>query len=204
MSIISLFTLMGAMLLLAIVPGPGVFAIIARAFSSGFSRGVAMTMGMLVADYLFIVLALFGLSALSTVMGTAFIVIKYVSAVYLIWLGYKLLSSRATKMDVEANAQSSLKSSFMTGLIVTLGNPKAILFYVGFFPAFVSIDTVSVFDAGLIMLAATVAFGSVNLGYAFMAVKAKGIFKSSNTFNVINKTAGSIMVSTGVLVAVKG
>lgn len=204
MSIISLFTLVGAMLLLAIVPGPGVFAIIARSFSSGFSRGVSMTMGMLVADYLFIVLALFGLSALSEIMGTAFIVIKYVSAVYLIWLGYKLLKSTATKMEVEVNAQSSLTSSFMAGLLVTLGNPKAILFYVGFFPAFVNIDTVSAVDTGLIMLAATVAFGSVNLGYAFMAVKAKGVFKSPNASNVINKAAGSIMVSTGVLVGIKG
>lgn len=204
MTALSLFSLMGAMLLLAIVPGPGVFAIIARAFSSGFSRGVAMTMGMLVADYLFIVLALFGLSALSAIMGTTFIVIKYLSVVYLIWLGIKLLTSRATNMDLDSSAQSSLKSSFMTGLIVTLGNPKAILFYVGFFPAFVNIETVSTYDAGLIMLAATVAFGSVNLGYAFMAVKAKGIFKSPNASNVINKTAGSILVSTGVLVAVKG
>ncbi|MCL1124738.1 LysE family translocator [Shewanella surugensis] len=203
MSTMDLIALISAMLLLAIVPGPDVFAIIARSFSSGFSRGIYMTMGMILADYLFIVLALFGLSALSEIMGTAFIVIKYLSAMYLIWLGYKLLKSSAIKMDIEANAQSSLGSSFMAGLLVTLGNPKAILFYVGFFPAFVNIETVSAYDAGLIMLAATVVFGSVNLGYAFMAVKAKGIFKSPNASNVMNKAAGSIMVSTGVLVAVK-
>ncbi|WP_299494563.1 LysE family translocator [uncultured Shewanella sp.] len=204
MSTISLLTLISAMLLLAIVPGPGVFAIIARSFSSGFLRGVYMTMGMLLADYFFIVLALFGLSALSEIMGAAFIVIKYLSAVYLMWLGYKLLKSSGTKMEIEASVQSSLGASFMAGLLVTLGNPKAILFYVGFFPAFVNVETVSTYDMGLIMLAATLAFGSVNLGYAFMAVKAKGIFKSANASNVINKAAGSIMVSTGVLVAVKG
>ena len=163
-----------------------------------------MTMGMLVADYVFIVLALFGLSALSDIMGTAFIAIKYLSAVYLIWLGIKLLKSPATKIEVGSSKDTSLGSSFMAGLLVTLGNLKAILFYVGFFPAFVNIDTVSAYDTGLIMLAATVAFGSVNLGYAFMAVKAKGVFKSPNASNVINKAAGSIMVSTGVLVGIKG
>ena len=98
MSIVSLLTLLGAMMLLAIVPGPAVFAIIARSFSSGFSRGLYMILGMLLADYIFIVLALFGLSAISEIMGTAFFVIKYVSAVYLIWLGYKLLKTKATSI----------------------------------------------------------------------------------------------------------
>jgi len=200
---ISLFTLLGAMMLLAIVPGPAVFAIISRSFSSGLSRGVYMTLGMLVADYIFIVLALFGLSALSEILGTAFFVIKYVSAAYLIWLGYKLLKTKATTIDIEDSKESSILSNFSAGLLLTLGNPKAIIFYVGFFPAFVNIGDVSLFDTGLIMLVATVAFGSVNIAYAFIAAKAKGAFKSSNAANVINKTAGTIMVSTGVLVAAK-
>ncbi|KXO09568.1 hypothetical protein AKG98_1162 [Moritella sp. JT01] len=203
MSTVSLLTLFGTMLLLAIVPGPGVFAIIARSFSSGILRGAYMVIGMILADYVFIVLALFGLSALSEIMGTAFYVIKYISAAYLMWLGYKLLKTKATAIDIEETKESSLLSNLVTGLLITLGNPKAILFYVGFFPAFVNIGDVSVYDTVLIMLTATVAFGSVNLGYAFLAVKAKGVFKSSSASNVINKTAGTIMVSTGVLVAVR-
>jgi len=203
MSTVSLLTLFGTMLLLAIVPGPGVFAIIARSFSSGILRGAYMVIGMILADYVFIILALFGLSALSEIMGTAFYVIKYISAAYLMWLGYKLLKTKATAIDIEETKESSLLSNLVTGLLITLGNPKAILFYVGFFPAFVNIGDVSAYDTALIMLTATVAFGSVNLGYAFLAVKAKGVFKSSNASNVINKTAGTIMVSTGALVAVR-
>ena len=203
MSTVSLLTLFGTMLLLAIVPGPGVFAIIARSFSSGILRGAYMVIGMILADYVFIILALFGLSALSEIMGTAFYVIKYISAAYLMWLGYKLLKTKATAIDIEDTKESSLLSNLVNGLLITLGNPKAILFYVGFFPAFVNIGDVSAYDTALIMLTATVAFGSVNLGYAFLAVKAKGVFKSSNASNVINKTAGTIMVSTGALVAVR-
>ena len=203
MSTVSLFTLFGTMLLLAIVPGPGVFAIIARSFSSGFSRGVYMVIGMVLADYVFIILALFGLSALAEIMGTAFFIIKYISAAYLIWLGFKLLKTKATAVDIEATQESSLLSNLMAGLLVTLGNPKAILFYVGFFPAFVNIGDVSYYDVASIMLAATVAFGSVNIGYAFLAVKARKVFKSPNASNVINKTAGTVMVSMGALVAVR-
>lgn len=199
----NLIALFAAMLLLAIVPGPAVFAIIARSFASGFLRGLYMTMGIVVGDYVFIVLALFGLSALAEMMGATFFIIKYISAAYLIWLGYKLLRSKPQSVDIEASKESSLAANFIAGLLITLGNPKAILFYIGFFPAFVNVGDVSNVDIALIMLAATLAFGSVNLCYALLAVKAKGIFKSANAATVINKTAGTIMVSTGALVAAR-
>ncbi|MFT5295666.1 MAG: threonine/homoserine/homoserine lactone efflux protein [Colwellia sp.] len=202
-SIDSIFTLFCAMLILAIVPGPAVFAIIARSFSSGKLQAFYMTVGIVLGDYIFIVLALFGLSALAEIMGTAFFIIKYLSAGYLIWLGVKLLRTSTDSVNIEASKNSSLISNFLTGLFITLGNPKAILFYIGFFPAFINVSEVTFYDTGLIMLAATLAFGSVNMCYAFLAEKAKNTFKSPNASSVINKTAGTIMVSTGILVAVK-
>lgn len=203
MPIDSLFALFCAMLILAIVPGPAVFAIIARSFSSGTLQAFYITMGIVLGDYVFIVLALFGLSALAEVMGTAFFIIKYFSAAYLVWLGIKLLRTKTHSIDIKASKDSSLMSNFLTGLFITLGNPKAILFYVGFFPAFINVTEVSFYDTGLIMLAATLAFGSVNMCYSLLAVKAKNTFKSPQASKVINKTAGAIMVSTGFLVAVK-
>ncbi len=203
MSIDSLFALFCAMLILAIVPGPAVFAIIARSFSSGKLQAFYMTAGIILGDYIFIILALFGLSALAEIMGTAFIIIKYLSAAYLIWLGIKMLRTKTESIDIEASHNSSLISNFLTGLLITLGNPKAILFYVGFFPAFVNVSEVTLSDTSLIMLAATVAFGSVNMCYSLLAVKAKNTFKSPNAATIINKAAGSIMVSTGTLVAIK-
>lgn len=203
MSIDSLFALFCAMLILAIVPGPAVLAIIARSFSSGKLQAFCMTAGIVLGDYIFIVLALFGLSALAEVMGTAFIIIKYLSAAYLIWLGIKLLRTKADSIDIEASKNSSLISNFLTGFFITLGNPKAILFYVGFFPAFVNVNEVTLSDTMLIMLAATAAFGSVNMCYSLLAVKAKNTFKSHNAATIVNRSAGTIMVSTGALVAVR-
>ncbi|MBV1909397.1 MAG: LysE family translocator [Kangiellaceae bacterium] len=203
MSIENLIALFGAMLILAIVPGPAVFAVIARSFSSGTLQGSYMTAGIVLGDYVLIILALFGLSALAEIMGTTFFIIKYLSAAYLIWLGYKILRTKVSSIDIEASKDPSLASNFLTGLLITLGNPKAILFYVGFFPSFIKVNEVTLFDTGLIMVAATLAIGSVNIGYSLLAVKAKNTFKSPHASNVINKTAGSIMVSTGVLVAVK-
>jgi len=203
MSIDSLFTLFCAMLILAVVPGPAVFAIIARSFSSGKLQAFYMTVGIVLGDYIFIFLALFGLSTLAEVMGTAFIIIKYLSAGYLIWLGINLLRTTSGSIDIETAKNSPLVSNFLTGLFITLGNPKAILFYVGFFPAFVNVSEVTLYDTSLVMLTATLAFGSVNMCYSLLADKAKKTFKSPNAATIINKTAGTIMVSTGALVVVK-
>lgn len=203
MSSSSLIALFGTMLVLAIIPGPAVFAIIARSFSSGFTRAVYMSLGVLFGDYIFIILALFGLSSLAEMMGSTFIVIRYLSAAYLVWLGYQLLTSKTDSAEIEESKESSLLSNFLTGLLITLGNPKAILFYVGFFPAFINVEQVSHYDILSIMAVATLAFGTVNVCYSFLGMKAKSIFTSSKAASTINRVAGTIMVSTGTLIALK-
>ncbi len=199
----SLLALFGAMLIVALVPGPAVFAVIARTFSSGFSRGLMMIIGITLGDFIFILLALFGLSIISEIMGTTFLIIKYASAAYLIWLGVNLIKSKATAEDIKASKESSLVTNLATGLMINLGNPKAIVFYIGLFPAFIDVNQVAAVDVLAIMGVATLAFGSVNICYALLALRAKKMLKSPNASSLINKTAGTIMVSTGTLVAIK-
>ncbi|PKG81905.1 hypothetical protein CXF85_15320 [Colwellia sp. 75C3] len=203
MSSASLLALFGAMLIVALVPGPAVFAVIARTFSSGFSRGLMMIVGITLGDFIFILLALFGLSIISEIMGTTFLIIKYASAAYLIWLGINLIKSKATSEDIKASKESSLVASLATGLMINLGNPKAIVFYIGLFPAFIDVNQVVTVDVLAIMGIATLAFGSVNICYALLALRAKRVLKSPNALSLINKTAGTIMVSTGAVVAIK-
>lgn len=204
MSFDNYLALFGAMILLAMVPGPAVFAVVARSFSSGFSRGLLMIIGITLGDFIFILFALFGLSVVSEIMGTTFFIIKYVSAAYLIWLGYHLIRSKAQSVDIEQSKESSLLSNLVTGLLINLGNPKAILFYIGLFPAFIDVSAVEAVDVMLIMTVAAIAFGSINICYALLAIRAKRLFKSANAAAVINKTAGTIMISTGALVAARG
>jgi threonine/homoserine/homoserine lactone efflux protein len=199
----SLLALFGAMLIVALVPGPAVFAVIARTFSSGFSRGLMMIIGITLGDFIFILLALFGLSIISEIMGTTFLIIKYASAAYLIWLGVNLIKSKATPEDIKASKESSLVTNLATGLMINLGNPKAIVFYIGLFPAFIDVNNVVAADVLAIMGVATLAFGSVNICYALLALRAKKMLKNPNASSLINKTAGTIMVSTGTLVAIK-
>lgn len=199
----SLLALFGAMLIVALVPGPAVFAVIARTFSSGFSRGLMIIVGITLADFIFILLALFGLSIISEIMGTAFLIVKFASAAYLIWLGINLIRSKVSAEDIKVSKESSLLANVMTGLMINLGNPKAIVFYIGLFPAFMDVSQVVTADVLAIMAVATIVFGSVNTCYALLALRAKKMLNNPNALSLINKTAGTLMVSTGALVAIK-
>ena len=82
--------------------------------------------------------------------------------------------------------------------IDTLSDPKAILFYVSFFPAFLDVSNVSVFDISIIMVTTTIAVGGSKLGYAYMADQARFLFKSSRAKRGMNITAGTVMIGTGI------
>ena len=86
MTLTSAFALLGAMIVLALVPGPGILVVMARTLSAGLRHGVSTSVGIVVGDYVFITLALFGLAALASVMGDLFNLVRYVGAVYLFYL----------------------------------------------------------------------------------------------------------------------
>ena len=196
-------TLFGAMVVLALVPSISVLAVTTRSAASGFIHGVSTTAGIVVGDIFFIILTIFGLSVLAEALGSLFVLVNYLGGTYLIWLGITLWRSRPKAVEEGGVAESSLLSSFLAGLFITLGDQKAILFYLVFFPAFVDLSTLSYLDAGTIIVIAVVAVGGVKLAYAFMADRARLLFKRSDAIKRINIAAGSIMIAVGVFLLAK-
>ncbi|MFT6977295.1 MAG: threonine/homoserine/homoserine lactone efflux protein [Shewanella psychromarinicola] len=197
--VIALFFTMS---ILAILPGPAVFAVVSRSFSNGFKHGAFITLGVLMGDFVYILLALFGLAAIANAMGPAFELIKYASALYLCWLGVSMLRTTANGVQLAAAPKVNLAINLLTGIIIALGNPKALIFYVSFFPAFVPMNQVDFTDVIIILTIAALSFGSVNLTYAYLASSAKQVFTSPKAATIMNRTAGSIMLIAGILIAI--
>jgi threonine/homoserine/homoserine lactone efflux protein len=86
----------------------------------------------------------------------------------------------------------------MAGLLVTLGDTKAIFFYLGLFPAFLDLSTISLSDTGIIIVIAVVAVGGPKLVYAYAADRAGKIFQNTRAAKAINIVAGSVMLAAGV------
>ncbi|MEP0800832.1 LysE family translocator [Funiculus sociatus GB2-M1] len=202
MTFSSIVALFSAMIILASIPSVSVLAVTTRAATSGFIHGIFTTVGIVLGDIIFIIIAIWGLSFLAEAMGSLFVLIKYLGASYLILLGIGLWKSKSNNIETEEVVKSSLLSSFLTGLFITLGDQKATLFYLGFFPAFVDISKISYWDTLIIITITIVAVGGVKLGYAFLADRAR-FFISSKVRKRINIAAGCVMIGVGVFLLTK-
>lgn len=203
MDLTTSFALFSSMVVLALIPGPGILAVVARTLSAGMRHGISTTMGIVAGDFVFITFALLGLAALSSAMGEFFLLVKYAGALYLIWMGVSLFRGGAKKMEVRAVVTHSHTASFLAGLITTLGNPKAILFYLSFFPAFLELQTLTGMDTAVIFMITTVAVGGVMLAYAGVAHASKGRFQRIKSSSVPRYASGVLMVGSGVYLAAR-
>ena len=203
MSLLNVLTFSLAMFLLAITPGPGVFATISRALSSGFPNSSFLVLGIVIGDIIFLLLAIFGLSAMASMLGEFFILVKYVGGVYLLFLGYKILTSKEKETNIKGIHELSWKKNFLTGLIITLSNPKVILFYLGFLPTFINLQSLNAIDIVIISMIVTIVLGGVMLAYAYSASSAKNLFKNKSSKRKMNIVAGTVMISVGAVLIIK-
>lgn len=202
MTLTTTLALFGAMLVFAMIPGPGVFIVVARSISSGFRHGAATVAGIVLGDYVFILISVLGLVVMADVMGRFFILLKYAGAAYLLWLAFSLWRADTRRQDISVK-EPPFTSNLIAGLLTSLGNPKVILFYMGFFPAFLDLSALSTMDLFWLLLVTAVSIGSVLLSYAWAASRARHMLSSQRAQRSINRTASGIFACSGVLLATK-
>ncbi len=126
-----------ASLALAVVPGPAVLYIVARSVDQGRVAGLVSAFGIGVGSLVHVTAATIGLSSLLASSATAFTIVKYAGAAYLILLGIARLLTREESADVVAESPRALRRIFRDGVVVNVLNPKTALFFVAFLPQFV-------------------------------------------------------------------
>lgn len=203
MTFLNLLAFSMAMFILAITPGAGVFATVSSAISSGFKNASFLVVGIVLGDIIFLLFAIFGLSLVINLFEEFFLIIKYLGGVYLIFLAYKIFSSSIGNINLKNSTELSWKKNLITGLFITLSNPKVILFYLGFLPSFIDLKNLSNFDFILIIFIVVFVLSLVMLLYAYFASKAKKIFKSKSALKKLNYLSGIIMLLAGIILIFK-
>jgi threonine/homoserine/homoserine lactone efflux protein len=130
-----LFILASGVLILT--PGPAVLYIIARSVDQGRRAGLVSVCAIEVGNFMHVLAATLGLSALLLSSALAFTVVKYLGAAYLVYLGLRKLLTRDTIQVAGNSRQQSLRRTFSQGVVVATLNPKTALFFVAFLPQFV-------------------------------------------------------------------
>lgn len=189
--------------LLALSPGPGLATIVSRALASGPLAGLAVTAGLVLADFCFMGIAMAGLTAIAAALGPVFQVIKYAGAAYLLWLGYRAFRSSAVPLIVAPRSGKGIIKDIGLGFLVTLGNPKAILFYGALLPSFLDMTRIRFLDflilAAIVVIVCCVVYGA----YIVVAERSRRLLSSTHVSRAFNRLTGSILVGAGVAIAAR-
>lgn len=197
---LNILALFGAMALLAALPSISVLAVTSRAATSGFAAGAAVSLGVVLGDIVFILVTVLGLAILVDALGPWFILVRLLGGGWLIWLGLSLWRAAGKENEPAASRHTSHTSGFITGLLLTLGDQKAIFFYLGFLPAFLDMSVMTALDIALVALAAAVSVGGVKLVYAWVAARAGQVVTTARHTLILGRLAASVLVAAGLVV----
>jgi threonine/homoserine/homoserine lactone efflux protein len=203
LNLTTFLTYFSAALLLAVVPGPGMLYVLTRSLHGGRKEGVQSSLGTAVGGSVHVIAAAFGLSAILAASSLAFTVVKYAGAVYLVYLGIRMLVERL-EPDINADVRST-GNPFMQGIITEMLNPKTALFFLSFIPQFVD-PAQGNLTLQFILLGSISVFlnTSADLIVTLFAGPLGERLRSSTRWQRRQRVAtGSAMIGLGLYVAVK-
>lgn len=190
-----------AIILFLMIPGPGNLALITATGQGGVRAGMAACGGVIAADQVLMWLAVAGMAALLAAHPAAFAALQWLGAAYLAWLGGRMLLARAGDKPV---LTMQPRHYFRQGALITLLNPKAIVFYMAFFPLFVDpakhqgLATFAVMAASVAVLTWVYCLVVVLLTH-FLADRLRA---NPRVVQVLEKTAGTALIGFGIKLAI--
>ncbi|CAN7297964.1 LysE family translocator [Rhizobium sp. LjRoot98] len=203
MSLATLFAYCTALFIAAAIPGPGMTALVARALGSGFRETFFMGLGLALGDIVYLTGVILGLAFVAQTFTTTFMVIKVLGALYLMYIAYKLWTAGLLPQEIEAKKSASMGLSFLSGLLVTLGNPKTMLFYVALVPTLIDLHVIGVKEYVILVCASFTVLMAVVIPYILLASRARLLLKKPRALTSLNRIAAGIIGTTAAYIATR-
>ncbi len=193
----------GALLVLFATPGPVWVALLARAMSGGFAAAWPLAVGVTVGDALWPLVAIYGLTWIVAQFAQFMVVMHWIAAVTFVVMGTLLIRHAGKAISADSRlTRPGLWAGFATGVAVVIGNPKAILFYMGVLPGFFDLTRVNAADITAIVALSIAIPLAGNLVLAASIDRARRLLTSRAALRRTNIIAGGLMIAVGVAIAV--
>src|SRR5689334_12186506 len=204
MTLYGLLTFCAVYALAVATPGPGIAAIIARSLAHGSKGAPAFIAGFVVGDLVWFTIAATGLAALAKTAATLFIAIKWAGVVYLLYLAWKLWTAPAERVEVkDDDGRQHGWRAFVASLMLTLANPKAILFFLALLPTVIDLASMNTVRFLEISTAIAIVQPTVLGTYVFLAARARTMFTTPKSVRRLNRSSGVAMAGAAVIVATR-
>ncbi|MCL6705775.1 LysE family translocator [Pseudomonas sp. R2.Fl] len=203
MTLTTILAYCGALFIAAAIPGPGMTAIVARALGSGFRPTFFMGLGLILGDLIYLTAVILGLAIVAKTFVLPFLIIKFLGAAYLVYVAWKLWTAGLLPQDIKAERAMKPGLSFLSGLLVTLGNPKTMLFYVALVPTLLPLASIGLADYVLLVALTFLVLMAVLLPYILLAAQARGLLKHPSALKALNRSAAGILAGTAAYIATR-
>ncbi len=196
-----LFIYAGAVFILFLTPGPVWIALTARTLTGGFRAAWPLTLGVVVGDMLWPVIAILGVSWMASFAAQMAIVLKGVAVLVFFMLGITTIRNANKTLVADSRlTRPGFAAGFLAGLLVILSNPKAVLFYMGILPGFFDLKSVTSWDIAAIVVVSQLVPLLGNLGLAAMVHRVRGFLSSPHALRNTNLAAGTLMILVGLII----
>ena len=191
-----------ASVILLIIPGPAVLYIVNRSVSDGRQVGIAAATGLSLGNLVHALAAAVGLSAVLATSATAFTIVKWAGAIYLVGVGVRTLMKPAPVIDPDRPGVS-LRRSFTQGIVVNTLNPKVALFFLSFLPQFIDTDAGRPGLQALVLGLVFVAIGfCTDSTYSLLASGLRHVLLRGKALPLVQRwVAGTVFIGVGVVAA---
>ena len=184
-------------------PGPGIAAVVARVLARGTQGLPAFIAGFVVGDLTWFTLAATGMAALAQTAHTVFLAVKYLGALYLLYLAYRMwrAPARPVSESVVIASNESAAQLFASTLALTLGNPKVMVFFLALLPTVIELRGMTIGTFIQIAVCICIILSAVLTTYTGMALRARRLFRNARAVQWLNRASGTVMAGAAAGVA---
>ena len=193
----------GALFVLFLTPGPVWVALIARTLSGGFNAAWPLALGVVVGDVLWPFIAILGVTWIVGVYADFMLVLKWFAVAMFFVMGVLIIRYADKMISSDSRlTRPGMWAGFLAGLAVILGNPKAVLFYMGVLPGFFDLTNVTGLDIAAICVLSFIVPLLGNLILAGFVDRARGLLTSPKALRRTNIISGFLLIGVAVIIAV--
>ncbi|WP_107497306.1 LysE family translocator [Thalassobius sp. I31.1] len=195
-----LFAYCLALFVAAVIPGPGIAALVGQALGGGSRNSMFFILGIALGDLTWLTVAVVGLAAVAKTFAGAFLAIKILGALYLLYLGWVFWTTDVSETRIRTTKEGTALSSVFAAYMVTLGNPKSIIFYLALLPSVVDLDRVDLVQWLILAVLTIVVLFAVLIPYAMLAAKARAVMSDTSALRKLNQVAAGVIGAAGALI----
>lgn len=183
------------------VPGPVWVALTARALSGGYAAAWPLAIGVAIGDLVWPLTAILGLSWIESAYGDFLSILRWVAAAIFLIMGVLLIRKPAAALDADSRlTRPGMWTGFSVGVAAVIGNPKAILFYMGALPGFFTLDRLTAPDVAVIIAISAAIPMAGNLGLAYFLDRARQLLSSPESVHRLNVGSGILLIGVGLVI----